>query len=61
MMFTVCGKILEAAVYVVCAFDIPLEILLLFISALPKEFTDYGGKRNILCQWLSTLCSHENI
>ncbi|KHN01629.1 hypothetical protein glysoja_012940 [Glycine soja] len=40
----VCGKILEAAVYVVCPFDIPLEILLLFISALPKEFTDYGGK-----------------
>jgi len=43
-MFTVCGKILEAAVCVVCPFDIPLEILLLFISALPKEFTDYGGK-----------------
>ncbi|KAI5396122.1 hypothetical protein KIW84_062356 [Lathyrus oleraceus] len=33
-----------AAASVVCAFDIPLEILLLFISALPHEFTDYGGK-----------------
>ncbi|KAL5183937.1 putative methyltransferase TARBP1 [Glycine soja] len=47
----VCGKILEAAVYVVCPFDIPLEILLLFISALPKEFTDYGDNdTNILKQ-----------
>lgn len=43
IMVTVCSKILEAAVSVVCTFDIPLEILLLFISALPREFTDYGG------------------
>ncbi|KAG2408431.1 uncharacterized protein HKW66_Vig0032530 [Vigna angularis] len=50
----VCGKILEAAVCVVCAFDIPLEILLLFISALPKEFTDYGGQLRVPSQrWLS--------
>ncbi|KAL2573579.1 hypothetical protein AAZV13_17G136200 [Glycine max] len=50
----VCGKILEAAVYVVCPFDIPLEILLLFISALPKEFTDYGGQLRMTVQrWLS--------
>ncbi|XP_027919590.1 uncharacterized protein LOC114178088 isoform X2 [Vigna unguiculata] len=50
----VCGKILEAAVCVVCAFDIPLEILLLFISALPKEFTDYGGQLRVAVQrWLS--------
>ncbi|MCH81797.1 hypothetical protein A2U01_0002589 [Trifolium medium] len=40
----VCGRILEAAASVVCAFDIPLETLLLFISALPREFTDCGGK-----------------
>lgn len=46
-MFTVCGRILEAAASVVCTFDIPLETLLLFISALPREFTDYGGKWNI--------------
>ncbi|XP_020231256.1 uncharacterized protein LOC109811829 isoform X1 [Cajanus cajan] len=50
----VCGKILEAAVCVVCPFDIPLEILLLFISALPKEFTDYGGQLRVTLQrWLS--------
>ncbi|KAI4327194.1 hypothetical protein L6164_019684 [Bauhinia variegata] len=39
----VCDKVLDAAVAVVCTFDISLEILLLFISALPREFTDYGG------------------
>ncbi|XP_027337446.1 uncharacterized protein LOC113851166 [Abrus precatorius] len=50
----VCGKILEAALYVVCPFDIPLEILLLFISALPREFTDYGGQLRVTVQrWLS--------
>ncbi|KAL9326764.1 hypothetical protein ACSQ67_007409 [Phaseolus vulgaris] len=50
----VCGKILEAAVCVMCPFDIPLEILLLFISALPKEFTDYGGQLRVTVQrWLS--------
>ncbi|KAI5446776.1 hypothetical protein KIW84_014573 [Lathyrus oleraceus] len=37
-----------AAASVVCAFDIPLEILLLFISALPHEFTDYGGKLRLV-------------
>lgn len=40
----VCQKLLEAAVSVVCTFDISLEIVMLFISALPREFTDYGGK-----------------
>ncbi|CAL0331179.1 unnamed protein product [Lupinus luteus] len=50
----VCGKILEAAVSVVCTFDIPLEILLLFISAFPREFTDYGGQLRVTVQrWLS--------
>ncbi|KAK7330831.1 hypothetical protein VNO77_25035 [Canavalia gladiata] len=50
----VCGKILKAAVYVVCPFDIPLENLLLFISALPREFTDYGGQLRVRVQkWLS--------
>jgi hypothetical protein len=28
---------------VVCTFDIPVETVLLFISALPREFTDCGG------------------
>ncbi|CAI8609508.1 unnamed protein product [Vicia faba] len=50
----VCGRILEAAASVVCAFDISLETLLLFISALPHEFTDYGGKlRPTVQRWFS--------
>ncbi|CAL5197917.1 unnamed protein product [Lathyrus oleraceus] len=50
----VCGRILEAAASVVCAFDIPLETLLFFISALPHEFTDYGGKlRSTVQRWFS--------
>ncbi|PNY04748.1 tRNA/rRNA methyltransferase SpoU family protein [Trifolium pratense] len=50
----VCGRILEAAASVVCAFDIPLETLLLFISALPREFTDCGGQLRLTVQrWLS--------
>ncbi|KEH31617.1 putative tRNA (guanosine(18)-2'-O)-methyltransferase [Medicago truncatula] len=50
----VCGRILEAAASVVCTFDIPLETLLLFISALPREFTDYGGQLRLTVQrWLS--------
>ncbi|KAL1371104.1 hypothetical protein HN51_001329 [Arachis hypogaea] len=50
----VCSKILEAAVLVVCTFDIPLEILLLFLSAFPREFTDYGGQlRATIKRWLS--------
>ncbi|KAK7251820.1 hypothetical protein RIF29_35366 [Crotalaria pallida] len=50
----VCGKILEAAVSVVCTFDIPLEMILLFLSAFPREFTDYGGQLRVTVQtWLS--------
>ncbi|KAJ1415056.1 hypothetical protein SESBI_18418 [Sesbania bispinosa] len=50
----VCGKILDAAVSVVCTFDIPLENLFLFISSLPREFTDYGGQLRLTVQrWLS--------
>lgn len=40
----VCDKILEAAASVVCSFEVPLEMLLHFISSLPREFTDSGGK-----------------
>ncbi|KAK0586912.1 hypothetical protein LWI29_014296 [Acer saccharum] len=39
----VCEKVLEAAASLVCASDVPLEKLLHFISAVPREFTDYGG------------------
>lgn len=52
--FTVCSRILEAAASVVCTFDIPVETVLLFISALPREFTDCGGQlRLTVQQWLS--------
>ena len=40
----VCEKVIEAAASVVCTFEVPLQILLHFISTLPREFTDYGGK-----------------
>lgn len=43
LWFPVCQKVLEAATSLVCTFHVPLEILLHFISALPREFTDYGG------------------
>ncbi|KAK9275857.1 hypothetical protein L1049_023130 [Liquidambar formosana] len=50
----VCEKVLEAAALVVCTFDVPLEILLHFVSALPREFTDYGGLLRVKVQeWLS--------
>lgn len=34
--------------------DVPLEILLHFISGLPREYTDYGGmvKLFVLCIYL---------
>lgn len=43
-MYSVCNKVLEAAATVINAFDVPLESLLHFISAFPREFTDYGGE-----------------
>ncbi|KAG7955622.1 hypothetical protein I3843_11G082000 [Carya illinoinensis] len=51
--FRVCDKVLEAAVSVVCVFEVPLEILLHFISTLPRELTDYGGSLRVKVQeWL---------
>ena len=37
-----------AAASMVCTFNVPLEVLLHFISALPREFTDNGGKLSIM-------------
>ncbi|KAK4844740.1 hypothetical protein QYF36_023863 [Acer negundo] len=49
----VCEKVLEAAASLVCASDVPLEKLLHFISAVPREFTDYGGSlRAVVQEWL---------
>ncbi|KAK4262528.1 hypothetical protein QN277_028078 [Acacia crassicarpa] len=54
----VCQKIMEAAVSVACVFDVPLEILLIFVSTLPREFTDFGGPlRATVQKWLSG-CGH---
>ncbi|CAN0842679.1 Probable methyltransferase TARBP1 [Linum grandiflorum] len=36
-------KIFEAAASLVCISEVPLEIVLRFISAFPREFTDHGG------------------
>ncbi|KAH7851816.1 hypothetical protein Vadar_016832 [Vaccinium darrowii] len=49
----VCEKVLNAAASVVHAFDVSLEILLHFISAVPREFTDFGGSLRAKVQkWL---------
>ena len=45
----VCEKILDTGASVVCTFDVPREVLLHFISILPREFTDYGGKSLCVC------------
>ena len=46
-MTPVCAKVLQTGASVVCTCDVPLEILLHFISTLPREFTDYGGKSDV--------------
>nr|XP_048320592.1 uncharacterized protein LOC107430356 isoform X2 [Ziziphus jujuba var. spinosa] len=49
----VCEKVLETGASVVCTYNVPLEILLHFISSFPREFTDYGGSlRGKVQQWL---------
>nr|XP_027085113.1 uncharacterized protein LOC113707145 isoform X2 [Coffea arabica] len=49
----VCERMLDAATSVMAAVDIPLEILLHFISNLPREFTDFGGPLRFKIQkWL---------
>ncbi|KAM2624414.1 hypothetical protein TB1_031395 [Malus domestica] len=56
----VCEKILESATSVVCACDLPLDILMHFISTFPWEFTDFGGSLRVkLQEWLMG-CSKKN-
>ncbi|XP_022735884.1 uncharacterized protein LOC111289259 isoform X8 [Durio zibethinus] len=51
--FRVCEKVLEAASSLVPASDVPLDILLHFISTMPQEVTDYGGSLRVRVQdWL---------
>ncbi|XP_022934778.1 uncharacterized protein LOC111441850 isoform X1 [Cucurbita moschata] len=49
----VCAKALEAAASVLCTSDLAFEAVLHFISALPREATDYGGcLRGKMQNWL---------
>ncbi|OMP07602.1 tRNA/rRNA methyltransferase, SpoU [Corchorus olitorius] len=51
--FRVCEKVLKAAALLLPASHVPLEILLHFISTLPRELTDYGGSlRGRVQDWL---------
>ena len=48
---------MEAAASLVPASDVPLAILLHFISTLPREVTDYGGRKNIMAYFInSAIC-----
>lgn len=40
-------KILDAATSAMSPVDVPLEILLHFVSSLPREFTEFGGRFTI--------------
>ncbi|KGN55820.1 uncharacterized protein LOC101213211 isoform X2 [Cucumis sativus] len=49
----VCAKALEAAASVLCTSNLALEVVLHFVSALPREATDYGGcLRRKMQNWL---------
>ncbi|KAL6279881.1 hypothetical protein ACE6H2_016762 [Prunus campanulata] len=49
----VCEKVLDSAASVVCACDVPLDILMHFISTFPWEFTGCGGSLRVkLQEWL---------
>ncbi|PRQ18401.1 putative tRNA (guanosine(18)-2'-O)-methyltransferase [Rosa chinensis] len=49
----VCEKVLDSAASVVCTCDLPLDVLLHFISTFPWEFTDHDGPlREKIRQWL---------
>ncbi|XP_038906254.1 uncharacterized protein LOC120092116 isoform X2 [Benincasa hispida] len=49
----VCAKALEAAASVLCTSNLALEVVLHFISAIPREATDYGGcLRRKMQNWL---------
>ncbi|KAJ4826548.1 hypothetical protein Tsubulata_039607 [Turnera subulata] len=49
----VCENVVDAATSMLSPLDVPFETLLLFISTLPREFTDYGGTLRVRIQdWL---------
>lgn len=67
----VCEKVMETAMCLVCSCDVPLEIVLHFVWAVPQEFTNHGGSlRERMQEWLSgcgkklcgaTFCSTEKL
>ncbi|MBA0773322.1 hypothetical protein Gotri_008606, partial [Gossypium trilobum] len=53
--FRVCEKVVEAAASMVPASDVSLEILLHFISTLPREVTDYGASFEYGKDWVQKI------
>ena len=43
-MHIVCKRVMDATSSVLCVEDVPLKMLLHFVSTLPREFTDFGGE-----------------
>ncbi|XP_074269533.1 uncharacterized protein LOC141592672 [Silene latifolia] len=59
--FRVCEDVVDAAISVVCAHELPLESIFHFIGALPREFTDRTGSlRNKLQNWLAGSDKQDN-
>ncbi|XP_072962129.1 uncharacterized protein [Typha angustifolia] len=49
----VCEQVVQAAVSLISATDVPLDLLLHFLSKVPREFTDHSGPlRGIMQRWL---------
>ncbi|MBA0861839.1 hypothetical protein Goshw_001670, partial [Gossypium schwendimanii] len=53
--FRVCEKVVEAAASMVPASDVSLEMLLHFISTLPREVTDYGASFEYGKDWVQKI------
>ncbi|CAI0417745.1 unnamed protein product [Linum tenue] len=55
-------KILEAAASLVCISEVPLEAVLRFLSAFPREFADHGGAFRVRTQewFLGSPTKHES-
>ncbi|KAK1306093.1 hypothetical protein QJS10_CPA10g01026 [Acorus calamus] len=55
----VCEQVFQAASSVMCVCDAPLDVVLQFLSAMPREFTDLGGSlRSNIQLWLSESSFH---
>ncbi|XP_078155872.1 tRNA/rRNA methyltransferase (SpoU) family protein [Carex rostrata] len=57
----VCEKVLDATSSLITATEIQLDLLLHFLSTIPREFTDISGSlREIVQKWLGNCCSNIN-